>query len=88
MERVAKHAKAESSGKSGGFAEYNFCTGLADRLIEDRWKKERIVMFPLFVLAELIQYSQGMLHVRECGPVAFTGRVNRCKIVSRSLCAS
>jgi hypothetical protein len=40
MKRVGKHAEAKASSKSDSFAQWRFWdTGLADRLIEDRWKR-------------------------------------------------
>ena len=89
MKRVGKHAEAEASCKGDGFAQWRFCDiGLADRLIEDRWKRTYRHASSPRSTAELIQYSQGMLRGRESGPISFTGHVNRCKIVSRSHCAS
>src|SRR5215467_5778248 len=63
MKRIAKHTDAEASGKSGGFAQWRFWgTVLANRLIEDHWKRaHRHVSYPRST-AELIQYSRGMLH--------------------------
>src|SRR5215831_18168663 len=40
MKRIAKHTDAEVSGKSGGLAQWRFWdTVLANRLIEDHWKR-------------------------------------------------
>src|SRR5215831_13279166 len=63
MKRIAKHTDAEASGKSGGLAQWRFWdTVLANRLIEDHWKRaHRHVSYPRST-AELIQYSRGMLH--------------------------
>jgi hypothetical protein len=60
MKWVGKHAEAEASGKSDGFAQWRFWdTGLVDRLTEDRWKRAyRHVSSPR-TMAELVQYSQG-----------------------------
>jgi hypothetical protein len=39
MDRIGKHAEAEASGKSHGFAQWQFCYGgLIDGLIKDRRK--------------------------------------------------
>ena len=86
MKRGEKHAEAEASGKSDGSAQWRFWdTGLADRLIEDRWKRAyRHVSSPRST-AELVQYSEGMPGGRESGPISVTGHVNRCEIVSCSL---
>jgi hypothetical protein len=89
MKRVGKHAEAEGSGKSDGVAQWRFGkTGLADRLIKDRWKRAYHHISSPRSTAELLQYSQGMLRGRECGPNSFTGHVTRCEIVLRSLCVS
>src|SRR5262249_42039970 len=60
MKRVAKHAETEAGGKSDGFAQRCFWdTGLADRVIEDRWKRAyRHVPSPCSTV-ELIQNRRG-----------------------------
>jgi hypothetical protein len=89
MKRVGKHAEAEASGKSDGFAQWRFWgAALVDRLTDDRWKRAYGHVSSPRSTAELVQYSQGMLRDRESGPISFAGHVNRCKIVSRNLCAS
>ena len=59
----ADGSEAEACGKSGGPAQWRFGdTVLANRLIEDHWKRaHRHVSYPRST-AELIQYSRGMLH--------------------------
>src|SRR5215469_14325442 len=49
MKRVGKHTKPEANGKSDGSAQWHFWrAGLAERLIESRWKRPLHV--PLLVL--------------------------------------
>ena|SRR5277367_1328262 len=57
MNRVGKHAEAEAGGKSDGFAQWRFWgIGLADRLIEDRWKRACRHVFSPCSTADSLQY--------------------------------